>query len=174
MIEHLSELRAAGVSSFKIEGRMKSAYYAAVVTNAYRHAMDAAEKGEPLPPVWRDEVNKVSHREYSTGFFFDINGPGQYYNDAMYFSDASVAAVVESCDESGNAVLTQRNKFSVGDTLELMSPDNEPVLFTAAAITNSEGLEIESAPHPMMELRMKLPIQAPQYSIVRKMKQQAN
>jgi putative protease len=174
MIEHLPALRTAGVSSFKIEGRMKSAYYTAVVTNAYRHAMVAAEKGAPLLPVWRDEVNKVSHREYSTGFFFNSNGPGQYYNDAMYFSDAVVAAVVESCDASGNAVLTQRNKFSVGDALELLSPDNEPVLFTAAAIANGEGIEIESAPHPMMELRMKLPVQAPKYSILRKMKQQAN
>jgi putative protease len=170
MIEHLPELRAAGVNSFKIEGRMKSAYYAAVVTNAYRHAMDAAEKGAPLPPVWRDEVNKVSHREYSTGFFFDINGPGQYYNDAMYFSDASVAAVVESCDEFGNAVLTQRNKFYRGDMLELLSPEAEPIPFVASEIRNGEGTDVDSTPHPMMEIRMKLPVRAPKYSVLRKIK----
>ncbi len=173
MIDHLPALKAAGVSSFKIEGRMKSAYYAAVVTNAYRHALDAAEKDAPVPPAWRSEVNKVSHRAYSTGFYFDSDGPGQHYDDAMYYSDCNVAAVVESCDEEGNAALTQRNKFSVGDMLELLTPDNEPVSFVASGISNSEGLIIESTPHPMMAFRMKLPMKAPKYSILRKMKQKA-
>ncbi len=170
MIEHLPELIAAGVTSFKIEGRMKSAYYAAVVTNAYRHALNAAINNMPLSPVWRGEVGKVSHREYSTGFYYNKDGPGQYYKDAMYFSDCEVAAVVESCDEAGNAVLTQRNKFFAGDALELLTPDDEPVAFTAADMRNSEGAVIESTPHPMMEIRMKLPIKAPQYSVVRRMK----
>lgn len=171
MIEHLPALKAAGIDSIKIEGRMKSAYYAAVVTNAYRHALDAAERGEPLPRVWRDEVNKVSHREYSTGFYFSGDGPGQYLKDAMYFADCDVAAVVENCDEFGNAVLTQRNKFRIGDALELLTPSGAPVCFTAADMKNVEGTDIESTPHPMMVLRMKLPVQAPRYSILRKMKQ---
>jgi putative protease len=149
---------------------MKSAYYAAVVTNAYRHALDAAEAGLPLQEVWRDEVNKVSHREYSTGFYFDRSGPGQHYADAMYTSTCDVAAVVESCDESGNAVLTQRNKFCRGDKLELLTPDSPPVPFTADMIKNGEGGEIESTPHPMMTLLMKLPTAAPKYSLVKKMK----
>lgn len=170
MIEHLPALMDAGICSLKIEGRMKSAYYAAVVTNAYRHALDAAKIGAPLPDVWRNEVNKVSHRAYSTGFYFDENGPGQHYADAMYTSDCDVAAVVESCDDEGNAVLTQRNKFYRGDVLELLTPDSEPVSFTASVINNSEGSEIESTPHPMMELRMKLPMHAPKYSLLRKMK----
>lgn len=174
MIEHLPALIAAGVGSFKIEGRMKSAYYAAVVTNAYRHALDAAEKGEPLPAVWRDEVNKVSHREYSTGFYLNADGPGQYYKDAMYFSDCDVAAVVDSCDDGGNAVLTQRNKFSRGDALELLMPGSEPIPFAAAVIRNEEGLDIEATPHPMMVFQMKLPVKAPKYSVVRKMKRQAS
>lgn len=170
MIEHLPELINAGITSFKIEGRMKSAYYAAVITNAYRHAIDAALKGEKLAQVWRDEVNKVSHRSYSTGFYFNPKGPGQYYHDAMYFSDCDVAAVVESCDDDGHAVLTQRNKFSLGDTLELLTPDHEPTSFTAREIRNIEGQLIESAPHPMMALHLKLPRSAPKYSILRKMK----
>lgn len=170
MIEHLPELMAAGIGSFKIEGRMKSAYYAAVVTNAYRHALDAAKKGVPLSPVWRDEVNKVSHRAYSTGFYLGAEGPGQYYKDAMYFADCDVAAVVESSDEDGNAVLTQRNKFCRGDTLELLTPYDEPIRFAATDLRNGEGMEIESAPHPMMALLMKLPIKAPRYSVLRRMK----
>ena len=170
MIEHLPALIDAGISSFKIEGRMKSAYYTAVVTNAYRHALDAAIKGVPLSRVWREEADKVSHRQYSTGFYFDSAGPGQHHGDAMYDSDCDVAAVVESCDADGNAVLTQRNKFCVGDTLELLTPDNTPVIFVAAAIKNSEGTDIEAAPHPMMELRMRLPMKAPQYALVRRMK----
>ena len=89
MIEHIPELIDAGIDSFKIEGRMKSSYYAAVVTNAYRHAIDAAVAGAPLDPLWVEEVNKVSHRPYTTGFYF--GDPGQYYHDATYFTDADVA-----------------------------------------------------------------------------------
>ena len=99
MIEHIPELIDAGIDSFKIEGRMKSSYYAAVVTNAYRHAIDAAIAGAPLDPLWVEEVNKVSHRPYTTGFYF--GDPGQYYHDATYFTDADVAAVVETCDAEG-------------------------------------------------------------------------
>lgn len=171
MIEHIQELLDAGISSLKIEGRMKSAYYAAVITNAYRHAVDAAVSKEPLSPVWLSEVNMVSHRAYSTGFYFDENGPGQYYKDAMYFSDCVVVAVVESCDEDGNAILTQRNKFFRGDMLELLMPDSEPVSFTADLIRDAQGAEIDATPHPMMEIKLKLPVKAPKLALVRKRKQ---
>lgn len=170
MIGHLVEMLEAGITSFKIEGRMKSAYYAAVITNAYRHALQAAEAGVPVAQVWLDEVNKVSHRPYSTGFYFDVAGPGQHYEDASYFSDCDVAAVVEGCDKDGNALLTQRNKFSVGDTLELLTPDGPPVQFVAGEIRNADGELIESTPHPMMSLQMHLPVPAPRYSLLRKMK----
>lgn len=171
MIEHIGELMDAGISSFKIEGRMKSAYYAAVVTNAYRHAIDAAEKGLPLDAVWVEETEKVSHRPYSTGFYY--GEPGQYYADASYFSEADVAAVVVSCDAEGNALLTQRNKFRRGDALELLPADGKPVAFTAGRIDDAEGNEIEDTRHAMMELRMKLPVFAPENSIVRKCRQSA-
>jgi len=168
MIDHIKEMADAGVTALKIEGRMKSAYYAATVTNAYRHAIDAACAGLPLKDVWRDEVNKVSHREYSTGFYFDPTGPGQYCGDSMYRSKCDVVAVVESCDSNGYAVLTQRNKFFCGETLEVLTPSDEPVLFVAEHITGAGELDIDAVPHPMMEFRMNLPIYSPQYSILRK------
>lgn len=170
MIEHIPELLEAGIASFKIEGRMKSAYYTAAVTNAYRHAVDAAIAGDPLQPVWVREVDKVSHRPYSTGFYF--GQPGQYYsrNDSIYFASADVCAVVESCDRDGNAVLTQRNRFYQGDTVELLTNDGEPVTFVVEEILNSEGERISSAPHPMMELRIKLPRPCAPLSMLRKLK----
>jgi len=170
LIEHIEELTDAGLSCLKIEGRMKSAYYAAVVTNAYRKAIDLASAGLPLSDVWRDEVNKVSHREYSTGFYFSSDGPGQYHGDSMYRTDCDVVAIVESCDEEGNAVLTQRNKFFKGDAIELLTPNDEPVSFIADCIRNKKDQEIDSTAQAMMELRIKLPIFAPKYSILRKLR----
>ena len=166
MIEHLEELIDAGVESLKIEGRMKSSYYAAVVTNAYRHAIDDALAGKPFDQLWLSECEKVSHRPYTTGFYYGY--PGQHYAEASYFTGADVAAVVERCDGSGNAVLTQRNKFSAGDALELLVPGGRPVSFTAASMKNAEGENIDSTPHAMMEIHMPLPEYAPRLSIIRK------
>ena len=170
MIEHLPELIDAGITSFKLEGRMKSAYYAAAVTNAYRHALDAAIEKKPLAPIWVDETEKISHRNYCTGFYF--GAPGQYYSksDSIYFASADVCAVVEKCGSDGSAVLTQRNKFSVGDTVELLTNDCEPIPFTVEQILNSDGEAIDSTPHPMMELHMKLPKFCTPLSLLRKLK----
>lgn len=166
MIEHIPELIEAGVDSFKIEGRMKSSYYAAVVTNAYRHAIDAALEGRVLEQVWIEETEKLSHRPYCTGFYY--SDPGQHYERTSYFTKADVAAVVESCDPEGNAILTQRNKFYKGDELELLLPEREPIAFIAEHIFNADGEEIENTAHAMMELHIKLPFYAPKNSIVRK------
>lgn len=166
MIDHVPELMAAGVTSLKIEGRTKSAYYAAAVTNAYRHAADAAMAGEPLANIWRDEVYNISHRPYSTGFYF--GQPGQYADDARYFSRYDVMAVVEDCDEQGNAALTQRNRFSPGDELELLMPGAEPTAFTAGDIFDADGEPVAAASHPKMELHMRLPCRAPRYSFLRR------
>ncbi len=168
MIEHLPEIIDTGVTSLKIEGRMKSAYYAAAVTNAYRHALDAAIEKRPLSPVWVDEMEKISHRSYCTGFFF--GEPGQHYSrsDSIYFASADVCAVVESCDEMGNAILSQRNKFSVGDRLELLTKGGEPFSFVLDEMKNAEGKSITFAPHPMMELSMKLPLPCSPLSLLRK------
>ena len=166
MIEHLQDLMEAGVSSFKIEGRMKSAYYAAVVTNAYRHALDAVACGDPVPEVWVKETEMVSHRPYCTGFYLG-GEPGQCY-DGTYETGADIVAVVESCDEDGNAVLTQRNKLFTGDELELLTPTDEPISFTVSEIKDAEGESIPDARHPMMEVHLRLPKAAPKLSILRK------
>ena len=166
MIEHLQELVDAGVSSFKIEGRMKSSYYTAVVTKAYRHAIDAVAERNPVPDIWVSETEKVSHRPYCTGFYY--GDPGQHYSESSYTTETDVVAVVESCDEEGNAVLYQRNKFYAGDELELLCPDGEPVKFTAEHMYNAEGEEIADTRHAMMEIHMRLPRHAPRLSIVRK------
>ena len=166
MIEHLPELIDAGVSSFKIEGRTKSAYYTAVVTNAYRHALDAAKAGESLDPAWVEETEMLSHRPYTTGFFY--GEPGQHYQEGMFLRKADVVAVVEDCDEDGAALLTQRNKFSSGDALELLCPGRKPVSFTAGELTDGDGLPIADTHRAMMSFHMRLPLQAPSFSIVRK------
>lgn len=168
MIEHIPELISAGVSSFKIEGRMKSAYYAAAVTNAYRHAIDCAVNNEPLPDVWRDEVLKVSHRPYCTGFYYGY--PGQHYAESSYYSEAEVCAVVEECDADGNAILTQRNRFFTGDTVELLTNDAEPIEFAAGEMENEAGEKISSTPHAMMRFKMKLPRSCGKLSILRRVK----
>ncbi len=166
MIDHVPELLAAGVTSLKIEGRTKSSYYAAAVTNAYRHAADAAMAGRPLDPVWSREVYKVSHRPYSTGFYY--GQPGQYAPDACYFSESDVAAVVESCEESGAAVLSQRNRFFPGDELELLMPGQLPITFVVGDMTDRDGQPVLAASHPKMELHTMLPVCAPKRSFLRK------
>ena len=165
MIDHVPELLEAGVDSLKIEGRAKSAYYAAAVTNAYRHAVDAALAGEPLDPVWRAEVDKVSHRPYSTGFWF--GPPGQYTGDARYIRRWQVVAVVESCDGEGNAVLSLRNKFAAGDELELIGPGLDPLAFRVPRMTDLEGAPLREPRTPQMRFSMRLPRPAPARSILR-------
>ena len=166
MIEHIPALLDAGISSLKIEGRTKSAYYAAAVTNAYRHAVDAAVRGEAPDPVMLREVYQVSHRPYSTGFYF--GEPGQYTADACYFSGSDVVALVEQCTPDGQAVVSQRNRFFPGDTLELLMPGSRPVTFTAGPLFDAEGQPVPAASHPKMELHMRLPLQAPVHSFLRK------
>ena len=168
MIEHLGALRKAGIDSFKLEGRMKSAYYAAAVTNAYRHALDELLAGKPFDPGWRAECDKFSHRPYSTGFYF--GQPGEHYPEGSYFFDAEIVAVVESCGPDGEALLTERNRFSVGERLELLNRHGKPVPFPVTDLRDGEGQPIETARHPMMPLRMKLPARAERLSILRRVK----
>lgn len=168
MIEHIPELIDAGVTSFKIEGRMKSAYYAAAVTNAYRHAIDYAMKGEALPKVWIDELNKVSHRPYCTGFYY--GDPGQHFAEASYFSDAYVCAVVENCADDGFAELTQRNRFCVGDMVELLTNEGEPISFAVTELWDENGEAITATPHAMMKFKMRLPVNCSALSILRRIK----
>ena len=165
MIDHIDDLMEAGVDCLKIEGRAKSAYYAAIVTGAYRHALDDAAAGRPLDPVWRDEVEHVSHRRYSTGFFY--GQPGQYYQNSRYIRQWQVCAIVTDCDPQGNATLSLRNKFAAGETLEVVGPDFRPLAFTAPVMRNMDGSALEEPRNPQMLFRMQLPCQVPSFSIVR-------
>lgn len=166
MIDHVGELMEAGLNSLKLEGRAKSAYYAAIVTGAYRHAIDAAMAGETLDPVWRDEVEHISHRHYSTGFYY--GQPGQFTEDSRYIRDWQIVAKVLSCDGEGNALLTLNNKFSTGDTLELVGPDVRPVSFQVGELRDEEGNVLEQVRKPQMRFTLKLPQAAPPLSLLRR------
>ena len=166
MIGHIPELLDAGVTSLKIEGRMKSFYYTSVVTSAYRQAIDAALEGKQLDPFWVKEVDMVSHRPYTTGFYYDE--PGQHYSDSMYYSEANVVAVVESCSTDGEALLSQRNKCYKGDELEIMIPGDRPVSFKADELVDESGVPIDSTPRAKMRFRTVLPKAVPPMSIIRK------
>lgn len=166
MIDHLQELKDAGVDCIKIEGRAKSAYYAAIVTGAYRHVIDDLAAGKQPDPVWRDEVDHVSHRVYSTGFYF--GQPGQYTENSRYIRQWQIAAIVEECDENGTAVCSLRNKFAQGDTLEAVGPDTKPFSFTADTMEDMEGLPLTEPRTPQMRFRLTLPCPVPPFTILRK------
>ena len=165
MIDHLKELVDAGVDCFKIEGRAKSAYYAAIVTGAYRHVLDDVLAGRAIDPVWRDEVEHVSHRHYSTGFFF--GQPGQYTENSRYIRDWQICAVVEQCDEDGNAVLSLRNKFRDGDEVEIVGPDCKPFAWVAEQMRDMDGAALMEPRTPQMRFQAKLPKKVPPMSFVR-------
>lgn len=166
MVEHLEELRDAGIDSFKIEGRMKSAYYTGAVTNAYRMALDALCCGNPLPEGALRECEAVSHRPYCTGFYY--GPPKQYYPDSLYRKGAEIMAVVLSCDENGTAILRQKNKICLSDKLELLLPGTLGIPFTADTLRDESGEAISDTRHADMIFRAKLPAPAPPYTIVRR------
>jgi putative protease len=166
MIDHLKELMDVGVDCIKIEGRAKSAYYAAITTGAYRHCIDDVFADRPVDPVWRDEVEHVSHRIYSTGFYYGF--PGQYTENSRYIREWQICAIVESCDENGKAVCSLRNKFSVGDELEMVGPDLRPFSFVAENIADMDGLPLDQPRTPQMKFTMQLPKAVPAYSMIRR------
>ena len=165
MIDHLDDLIDVGLSSLKVEGRAKSAYYAAIVTGAYRHCLDDAMAGRAIDSVWRNEVEHVSHRPYSTGFYY--GPPGQYYDNSRYIREWQVVALVTDCDSEGNATLSLRNKFRTGDTVELVGPDLRPFAMTVPDMTDGEGMTVDEPRTPQMVFHMKLPRQVPPFTLVR-------
>ena len=166
MIDHLQDLQEAGVDCIKIEGRAKSAYYAAIITGAYRHVIDDVAAGKPIDPVWRDEVEHVSHRVYSTGFYYGF--PGQYTEHSRYIRDWQVCAIVESCDEKGLALCSLRNKFRAGDALQIVGPDLKPFDFAPQVMQDLEGNALEEPRTPQMQFYMQLPQAVPANSIIRR------
>ena len=166
MIDHLQDLMDAGVDCIKIEGRAKSAYYAAIVTGAYRHVINDIYAGREIDKVWRDEVDHVSHRIYSTGFYY--GEPGQYVQNSRYIREWQIVAKVESCDENGLALCSLNNKFKVGDELEVVGPDLRPFAITAENIRDAEGNVLEEPRTPQMKFTMQLPKQVPALSMIRR------
>lgn len=166
MIDHLDDLMDAGVDCIKMEGRAKSAYYAAIVTGAYRHCIDDIAAGRPLDPVWRDEVEHVSHRIYSTGFYY--GEPGQYTAHSRYIREWQICAIVEHCDEMGLATCSLRNKFRKGDRLELVGPDTRPFEVIPEELFDEEGAPLEEPKKPQMVFTLRLPCRVPDKSILRR------
>lgn len=180
MIEHLDDLMEAGVTSFKIEGRAKSAYYVAMTVNAYRAAIDSFKRGEKPEPWIIDEVNKISHRPYSTGFFYGkptdgsgtqdpsmVTNGGQFFADSGYRRDSDFVGVVDGCAD-GIMHLTQRNYFTLEDELELVPPHQKPIPFAPAKMISSDGEEIAIARRATEKLTIPTDIVVPAHTILRK------
>ena len=188
-VEHIPELIRAGINSFKIEGRMKSAYYTAVVTNAYRMAMDAYlsdPEGYKFDPAWYRELESVSHREYCTGYYFDkpienaqLSTMTGYIRDKAYFATATeqdVSAELEKISASGIEIeneggrlyrFIQRNKVKVGDRAEMISPRKIGNPLTVTEIYLPDGVPLESAPHPSMIFWARVPFEVHEGDIMR-------
>ena len=158
MIDHLADVVRAGAMSLKIEGRAKSAYYVSVITNAYRMAVDILKKDpDAVIPEWlRDEVFKVSHRSYCTGFFYGVPENSQYYADSGYIREYDVGAVVTGYRD-GRLFCVQRNKFSCGDKAELLSPGKRFVSFEVSDLRDENGEPIDNVCHAAMAFSMAAP-----------------
>lgn len=173
MIEHIPELIEAGIDSFKIEGRMKTALYVATVARTYRMAIDDYLKDpayyKERLPFYREEISKCTYRQYTTGFFFgkpDHNT--QIYDNNVYVREYTYLGTIEGQNEEGLYRIEQRNKFSVGEMVEVMRPDGSNEEVTVLRIADEHGKEQESAPHPKQVLYVDLGIQLNQYDILRR------
>ena len=176
MLDGIPDLAAAGVSSLKIEGRMKSAYYVATVVSAYRTALDhylADPDNYQYDPAWFTELCKASHREFTHGFYYNKpSAEDQNYQSSDYIREYSFVGMVKGVEpETGFALVEQRNKFSIGDEIEIFGPG---VPFTKEVITemyNQEGEPVESAPHPQQIIKLKLSTPVKENYILRMKKQ---
>lgn len=172
LIEHIPELAKAGIDSFKIEGRAKSAYYTAVSVNAYRCALDGYEasgfSSDYKPEQWIvDEVKKVSNRRYCTGFYFsDPMDDAQIFYEGGYVREWDVAAIADRW-ENGVLYASQRNRFFEGDELEVMIKGKKPFKVTVRNLKNADGEKIDNAPHPMMSLSFDCPEPVPSGAYLR-------
>jgi putative protease len=174
LIEHIPALIKAGINSFKIEGRMKSVNYVAGVVKAYREALDAYHR-EPenyrFNPAWLEEIEKVSHRDYSTGFLFGRPGPsGQHYEGEVYKRSHVFAGLVRGYESAaGLAVIEQRNRFAVGDEVEFMLPRGENLKQKITMIIDAAGQAAATAPHPQQVVRIPVDGPVPEFAIMRRL-----
>ncbi len=169
-IEHIPELIEAGINSFKIEGRMKSAYYTAVVTNTYKMAIDSYFSGRfEYDPRWYRELESVSHRDYHTGYYFtDSHTDANTSSTTGYIKDkAFLAVVLDYNAETGEALMSQRNKMSAGDPIELLTPGACGVPLVVTEIYDEKHEPIPSTPHPYMNFYMKVPFAVKAGDIIR-------
>ena len=173
MIEHIPELIDAGIDSFKIEGRMKTALYVATVARTYRKAIDDFKKDPELyrqnMEWYKEEIGKCTYREFTTGFYFGKPGAdAQIYDNNTYVKNFTYLGTVENVDERGFAKIEQKNKFSVGEMIEIMKPDGRNLQVEVKGIYDAQGQAQESAPHPKQELYIDLGVAPEEYDILRR------
>ena len=173
MIDHIPELIEAGVASLKIEGRMKSVYYVAAVVAAYRKAIDAYyEKGADFEvlPEWRAELEKVSHRPYTTAFAYQEpdHTAQEYVKSQPEQSYDFIGLVLKEGTETGTVIVQQRNHFKTGETVEVLTPHGDVFPLQIGALRNGAGEIVEAAPHPLEELVMETDADLPPYTILRR------
>lgn len=173
MIEHVPEMIDAGIDSFKIEGRMKTALYVATVARTYRKAIDDYNKDPKLYEEnmdwYRSEIGKCTYREFTTGFYFGkADSSTQIYDSNTYVKNYTYIGTIESIDERGYARIEQKNKFTVGETIEVMKPDGRNIEAVVKAIYNEEGVSQESAPHARQIIYVDLGVDMKQYDILRR------
>ena len=173
MIEYVPEMIEAGIDSFKIEGRMKTALYVATVARTYRKAIDDYKKDPELYRKnlewYKEEIGKCTYREFTTGFYFGKPGDdSQIYDNNTYVKNYTYLGTVESLDDRGFCRIQQKNKFSVGETIEIMKPDGRNVEAVVRGIYNEEGDAQESAPHPQQILYVDLTEETEVFDILRR------
>ena len=173
MIEHIPDLIDAGIDSLKIEGRMKTALYVATVARTYRKALDdfaeSPEKYQENMPWYLDQISNCTYRQFTTGFFYGKpNEETQIYDSNTYVKEYTYLGIVGERNEQGWYATEQRNKFSVGDLIEVMKPDGRNVEVHVKAIYDEEGNPMESCPHPKQKLYVDLGMELDQYDILRK------
>ena len=173
MIEHIPELIDAGIDSFKIEGRMKTALYVATVARTYRKAIDDYKKDPALYQKnmewYKEEIGKCTYREFTTGFYFGKpTTDSQIYDSNTYVKNYTYLGTVEEVQENGCCRIEQKNKFTVGEQIEIMKPDGRNILVTVKSITDEEGNAMESAPHPKQILWVDLGCEVSPYDILRR------
>ncbi|MBE5974397.1 MAG: U32 family peptidase [Paenibacillaceae bacterium] len=173
MIEYIPEMMDAGIDSFKIEGRMKTALYVATVARTYRKAIDDYNKDPELYKAnmdwYRSEIGKCTYREFTTGFYFGKpDETTQIYDNNTYVKNYTYLGTVEAVDERGFARIEQKNKFTVGETIEVMKPDGRNLEVTVKGIWNEDGEAQESAPHSRQILFVELDEQLDPYDILRR------
>lgn len=177
MIEHIPELIDAGIDSFKIEGRMKTALYVATVARTYRKAIDdyltSPELYKQNMPWYLDQISNCTYRQFTTGFFFGKpSEEAQIYDNNTYVKEYTYLGIVGGCSEEGLYRIEQRNKFSVGEQIEVMKPNGENIPVTVRRIVDEEGNDMESAPHPQQVLYIDLGLPLDTHDILRRSEQE--